>query len=50
MAHTNKGILLYDIPLVLILYEVAIKLIVPNNDDIDVKCIANIPKSTLGDE
>jgi hypothetical protein len=37
IAHTNNGILLYVIPFVLILYDVAIKLIAPNNDEIDVK-------------
>lgn len=32
------------------LYDVAIKLIAPNNDEIVVKCNAKIAKSTLGPE
>lgn len=46
--HTNNGNLLIVIPNVLILNIVVIKFIEPNIDDIDVKCNANIAKSTLG--
>lgn len=47
-AHTNKGNLVIVIPNVLIFKIVVIKFIAPNNDEIDVKCNANIAKSTLG--
>lgn len=48
--HTNKGNLLIVIPNVLILNIVVMKFMAPNNDDIDVKCKANIAKSTDGPE
>lgn len=50
IAHTNNGNLCIVIPLVLIFNVVTIKLIEPNNDEIEVKCNAKIAKSTLGPE
>ena len=49
-AHTNNGNFDIVIPIVLIFNVVVIKFIAPNNDDIDVKCNANIAKSTDGPE
>lgn len=48
--HTNNGNLCIVIPFVLIFNVVTMKLIAPNNDEIDVKCNAKIAKSTLGPE
>lgn len=50
IAHTNNGNLCIVIPFVLIFNVVTMKLIAPNNDEIDVKCKAKIAKSTLGPE
>jgi len=50
IAHTNNGILCIVIPFVLIFNVVTIKLIAPNNDEIDVICNEKIAKSTLGPE
>ena len=50
IAHTNNGNLCIVIPLVLIFNVVTMKLIAPNNDEIDVICNAKIAKSTLGPE
>lgn len=50
IAQTNNGNLCIVIPFVLIFKVVTIKLIAPNNDEIDVKCNAKIAKSTLGPE
>lgn len=46
IAHTNKGNLCRDIPLVLIFKVVVIKLIAPNIDEIPAKCRLKIAKST----
>jgi hypothetical protein len=46
IAHTNKGKLCNDIPLVFILRVVLMKLIAPNNEDTPAKCKLNIAKST----
>lgn len=46
IAHTNKGNLCKDIPLVLIFKVVLIKLIAPNIEDTPAKCKLKIAKST----
>jgi hypothetical protein len=46
IAHTNNGNLCKDIPLVLILSAVLIKLIAPNNDETPARCKLKIAKST----
>jgi hypothetical protein len=50
IAHTNNGNLCADIPLVLILITVVIKLIAPNSDEIPAKCKLKIAKSTEAPE
>jgi hypothetical protein len=46
IAHTNKGNLCKDIPLVLIFKVVLIKLIAPNIEETPAKCKLKIAKST----
>lgn len=46
IAHTNNGSLCSDIPLVLILSVVLIKLIAPNKDETPAKCKEKIARST----
>lgn len=46
IAHTNNGNLWSDIPFVLILRAVLIKLIAPNKDETPAKCKLKIAKST----
>jgi hypothetical protein len=46
IAHTNKGNLCKDIPLVLIFNVVLIKLMAPNKEDTPAKCKLKIAKST----
>ena len=46
IAHTNKGNLCKDIPLVLKFKVVLIKLIAPSKEDTPAKCKLNIAKST----
>lgn len=48
--HTNKGKRCIDIPGVLILKIVVIKLIAPSIDEIPAKCKLKIPKSTAAEE
>ena len=46
IAHTNKGNLCNDIPLVLILSVVLMKLIAPNKEETPARCKLKIAKST----
>jgi hypothetical protein len=46
IAQTNNGNLCKDIPLVLMLSAVDIKLIAPNREDIPARCKLKIAKST----
>ena len=46
IAQTNNGNLCIDIPLVLILIAVLMKLIAPNKEDTPAKCNEKIAKST----
>lgn len=46
IAHTNKGNLCKDIPLVLIFKVVLMKLIAPNREETPAKCKLKIAKST----
>lgn len=46
MAQQNNGILWSNIPSVLILSAVLIKLIAPNREDTPARCSENIAKST----
>lgn len=50
IAQTNNGNLCIDIPFVLILSTVLIKLIAPNNEDTPAKCKLKIAKSTEAPE
>lgn len=50
MAQTNKGALIMWSPIVRMFNVVTIKFIAPSKLEIDVKCNANIAKSTLGPE
>jgi hypothetical protein len=50
IAHTNKGNLCKDIPLVLIFKTVHIKFMAPNNEETPARCKLNIARSTAPPE